>query len=105
MTSEVKLLSASRVPPFSLEDDTDGIFNRTPNKVFRPVEYPFHRSVIFSFTALFHGASHLFPDFVIQYSAEDIKNPWLDFGANRGGLRPRSPVPSPSILTKKTNDT
>ncbi len=23
----------------------------------RPVEYPFHRSVIFSFTALFHGAS------------------------------------------------
>ncbi len=23
----------------------------------RPVEYPFHKSVIFSFTALFHGAS------------------------------------------------
>jgi hypothetical protein len=23
----------------------------------RPVEYPFHRSVIFSFAALFHGAS------------------------------------------------
>jgi len=27
----------------------------------RPVDYPFHRSVIFSFTALFHRASHLFP--------------------------------------------
>ncbi len=64
-----------------------------------PVEYPFHRSVIFSFKALFHGASPveyrldqdsvvrpkrystgrvIFSRFVILNSTENFKYVWLD---------------------------
>ncbi|MFB3122998.1 MAG: hypothetical protein ACE10H_12515, partial [Candidatus Binatia bacterium] len=68
----------------------------------RPVEYPFHRSVIFSFTALFHGArpveylldrkyigfavklfhraSHRLSDSLYPNSTEKFKYVWLEFG-------------------------
>ncbi len=42
------------------QDRKEKYFPISPNLASfaaRPVEYPFHRSVIFSFTALFHGAS------------------------------------------------
>jgi len=48
--------------------------------VLCPVEYPFYRSVIYSFTALFHGASHHLSDSLNPNSAEFFKYIWLDFG-------------------------
>jgi len=44
----------------------------------RPVEYPFHRSDIFSFTALFHGASHRLSETLNPNSTENFKYVWLD---------------------------
>jgi len=40
---------------------------------------------------LLHGASHLFANFVIQYSAEDIKYP-CQIPVQIAGAEPRSPL-------------
>ena len=45
--------------------------------VLCPVEYPFHRSVIFSFTGLFHGESYLLSDSLNLTLTENFKYVWL----------------------------